>query len=49
MRDRILTARGLRIMRFTNERIYSDLTAVLKEIQAAAATNKVKSLPDDQT
>ena len=36
MRDRIIEARGLRIMRFSNARLFSDLPAVLREIQTAA-------------
>lgn len=36
MRDRIIAARGLRVMRFPNDRIFSELPAVLREIQTAA-------------
>ena len=35
-RDRILSARGLRVLRFTNARIMQDLTACLVEIREAA-------------
>ena len=38
MRDRILCGRGLRVVRFSIDRIQSDLTAVLAEIQALAAS-----------
>lgn len=36
MRDRIIAARGLRVLRFQNERLFTDLFAVLREIQTAA-------------
>jgi very-short-patch-repair endonuclease len=36
MRDSIITAHGLRVVRFKHERILNDLTAVLAEIQTAA-------------
>ena len=49
LRDHILTTRGLRVVRFANERIHTDMAAVLKEIQATAATNENRSQPDDQT
>lgn len=49
LRDRILTTRGLRVVRFANERIYTDMPAVLKEIQVTATTDEITSLPDDQT
>jgi very-short-patch-repair endonuclease len=35
-RDAILTARGLRVLRITNERVLTDLDSVLAEIAAAA-------------
>lgn len=35
-RDSILSARGLTILRFTNEQIHSDLSTVLSAIQAIA-------------
>lgn len=35
-RDRILSARGLRILRFTNDRIASNLSSCLGEIRRAA-------------
>jgi very-short-patch-repair endonuclease len=47
LRDQILTTRGLRVVRFANERIYTDMAGVLKEIQATAATNEIKS--DDES
>jgi very-short-patch-repair endonuclease len=34
-RDKILTARGLRVMRFKNEEVLRDLKGVLARIQAA--------------
>lgn len=37
LRDRLLSTRGLRIVRFSNDRIYSDLENVLLEIQTIAA------------
>jgi very-short-patch-repair endonuclease len=36
-RDRILAARGLRIMRFTNDRVLQDLDACLTAIRKAAS------------
>ena len=36
-RDRILAARRLRILRFSNERVLKELSAVLKEIRTACA------------
>ncbi len=36
MRDRILAARGLRIIRFSNNRVFAELAIVLQEIQSAA-------------
>lgn len=42
-RDRILRARGLRVLRFTNDRIMQDLSACLMEIRAAADSPHVRS------
>jgi very-short-patch-repair endonuclease len=37
-RDRILRTRGLRVLRFTNDRIANDLSACLMEIREAAGS-----------
>jgi very-short-patch-repair endonuclease len=34
-RDRYLTARGLRVLRFTNDQVFRELDAVLERIWAA--------------
>ena len=35
-RDEIIVARGIRVLRFTNDRVISDINGVLEEICAAA-------------
>jgi len=46
-RDRILSARGLRVIRFANDRIHEDLENVLAEIEACAlAATQGKDLPN---
>ena len=48
-RDQILSGRGLRVIRFSNESIHSDLENVLAEIQTfAAATSQIHTPPDDE-
>jgi very-short-patch-repair endonuclease len=42
-RDRVLSARGLRILRFTNDQIERDLPAVLTRIAAAVASPPASS------
>ena len=36
LRDRIISARGLHILRFPNERLFTELSSVLREIQRVA-------------
>ncbi|MCW3098873.1 MAG: Very-short-patch-repair endonuclease [Chthonomonadaceae bacterium] len=48
-RDRVLSRRGLRVIRFSNERIHEDLDQVVAEIQTFAATaTQVNDLPDEE-
>ncbi|MCW3095251.1 MAG: restriction endonuclease like protein [Chthonomonadaceae bacterium] len=50
LRDRLLSTRGLRVVRFSNDRIYTDLPTVLAEIQSLAAIkNESNPLPEDKT
>jgi very-short-patch-repair endonuclease len=50
LRDRVLSTRGLRVIRFSNDRIFRDLPTVLAEIQSlAAAKNESSSSSDDRT
>lgn len=47
-RDRILTARGLRVLRFKNEQVMKDLEGVLEAISAAVALSpRPPSLPEN--
>jgi very-short-patch-repair endonuclease len=45
IRDRIIAARSLRVMRFPNDRIFSELPAVLREIQTAARNAQSPNSP----
>ena len=48
-RDQVLSGRGLRIIRFSNDRIHSDLENVLSEIQTfATVTNQINTPPDNE-
>jgi very-short-patch-repair endonuclease len=48
-RDRILSGRGLRVIRFSNDRVHEDLENVLAEIQAfATAATQVNDLPENE-
>ena len=50
MRDRIISTRGLRILRIPNERVLTELSAVLQEIQSAARNSSplnASSSPED--
>jgi very-short-patch-repair endonuclease len=49
MRDRIISARGLRIVRFPNHRVLKDLPYVLAEIQLTAKNTTFSNPPDNAT
>lgn len=46
-RDRVLSGRGLRVIRFSNERIHRDLDQVVAEIQTFAAVNTLPTRKSD--
>jgi len=47
LRDRLLSTRGLRVVRFSNDRIHTDLPAVLAEIQSLAIGKNESSPPSE--
>ena len=47
-RDRVLSGRGLHVIRLSNDRIHEDLENVLAEIQAFAAAIQVNDLPNTE-